>query len=133
MQRLFFTLIVVLGLSSVGFCESDCKTLLKSLQPSQTDSPPLNLKKAQELAEEFVSRPIASEVLADPGVEMAMEHARELDQLGALPFGQTNTKVQIVAEAIEEALLARGMSTEQAKKASQGWTRAMQKNGVLPD
>jgi hypothetical protein len=120
MQTKLFMLLFVFFHCGLGFSEPDCGKLLKSLYQSALTARTLNLKKAQELAEEFVSRPIASEVLADPGVEMALEHS--------LGSGDS----QLVPEAIEEALLARGMSPGQAKKAAQGWTRAMQESKILP-
>lgn len=78
-------------------------------------SVPLDLKKAQELAEDFVNRNIASEVLTDPGVEMALSEKRG------------------VREAIEEALLARGMSPGQARKAASGWVVEMKKAKLVED
>lgn len=130
LKRYFISLCVAFFPIS-AFSQTACDNALKSLVPGLVKPVSLDLKKAQELAEPFVNRKIASEVLADPGVEMAMEHISELDQLGALPFGQKEDKRQMVAEAIEEALLARGMSQAQAKKAANGWTKAMLDEGVL--
>lgn len=130
MHKQWFHILCVITFSVPAFSANECNQVLKSLGfPGASFS--LNLKKAQELAEPFVNRKIASEVLADPSVEMAMEHASELDQLGSLPFGQKEDKFLLVSEAIEEALLARGMSAGQAKKAATGWTKAMSEADVF--
>jgi len=97
----------------------------------QKENAPVNLKRAQEVAEEFVNRKIASEVLTDPGVEAAMEYVPAADKNGALPMNSKTEKMEMISEAIEEALLARGMSPGQAKKAAEGWTKAMAKEGVF--
>ncbi|NBT58752.1 hypothetical protein EBT16_08220 [bacterium] len=85
---------------SFGVAEAQCKNILSKLTGPLPGEVQVNLKRAQELAEDFVNRKVASEVLTDPGVEAAMEESHG------------------VAEAIEDALLARGMSAGQAKKAS---------------
>lgn len=109
------------------FGEAERPSQKQSIAPSDQ----VDLKKAQELAEEFVNRKVASEVLADPGVESAMEYTPTSDRNGALPMNSKTEKIEMVSEAIEEALLARGMSPGQAKKAAEGWTKAMQESGVF--
>jgi len=106
-------IIVFNALWSFGVLQASCENILQKLHPQLPGDVQLNLKRAQELAEDFVNRKVASEVLADPGVELAMEESHG------------------VAEAIEEALLARGMSPGQAKKASEGWTSAMKSDGIF--
>lgn len=96
-----------------------------------SSSAQVNLKRAQELAEEFVNRKVASEVLTDPGVEAALEYTATADKNGALPMNSKTEKFEMVSEAIEEALLARGMSPGQAKKAAEGWTKVMQSEGIF--
>ena len=110
MKKTLFVLFVML---SSGFAEASCENILQKLHPQLPGDVRLNLKRAQELAEDFVNRKVASEVLADPGVELAMEESHG------------------VAEAIEDALLSRGMSSLQAKKASEGWTSAMKSDGIF--
>lgn len=108
--------VVVFGFntSSLNAAANPCKSVYSKLG-AYGISVPLDLKKAQELAEDFVNRNIASEVLTDPGVEMALSEKRG------------------VREAIEEALLARGMSPGQAKKASTGWVLEMKKVKLVED
>jgi tRNA(Ile2) C34 agmatinyltransferase TiaS len=110
MKKNLFVLCVIL---SGSFAEASCENILQKLHTQLPGDVQLNLKRAQELAEDFVNRKVASEVLTDPGVELAMEESHG------------------VAEAIEEALLSRGMSPGQAKKASEGWTSAMKSDGIF--
>jgi hypothetical protein len=106
-------LFVLFAMLSSGFAEASCENILQKLHTQLPGDVQLNLKRAQELAEDFVNRKVASEVLTDPGVELAMEESHG------------------VAEVIEEALLSRGMSPGQAKKASEGWTSAMTSDGIF--
>lgn len=106
-------ILLVLGWAPAGLTQSSCDPLLKKLDSPWVEKNPINLKRAQELAEDFVNRKIASEVLTDPGVEAALEEGSG------------------VSEAIEDALLARGMSTGQAKKAAEGWTKALKNDGII--
>ena len=110
MKKNLFVLCVFL---TGSFAEASCENILQKLHPQLPGDVQLNLKRAQELAEDFVNRKVASEVLTDPGVELAMEESHG------------------VAEAIEDALRARGMSSLQAKKASEGWTSAMKSDGIF--
>ncbi|MFM8268897.1 MAG: hypothetical protein ACKN9V_01820 [Pseudomonadota bacterium] len=107
--------IILLSLvtASLGFSDPSCKSLLGKLSTLAIEKAPVNLKRAQELAEDFVNRKVASEVLTDPGVEAALEEGTG------------------VSEAIEDALLARGMSPGQAKKAAQGWSKSMKSEGII--
>lgn len=107
------TLLLGFAVLSGALAQASCENILQKLHPQLPGDVQLNLKRAQELAEDFVNRKVASEVLTDPSVELAMEESHG------------------VAEAIEDALLARGMSSLQAKKASEGWTRVMESNGVI--
>ena len=131
MFKILFLFSLVFSLGKGG-AETGCGSILAKLHSGSTEPRPVNLKKAQEIAEDYVNRKIASEVLTDPGVELAFEHAVEMDQLGTLPFGVKQQQEELISEAIEEALLARGMSPGQAQKAAKGWTKAMLKEGILP-
>lgn len=107
-------------MTPAGSAFASCTQLFRNLTVHAQEPVTINLKRAQEVAEDFVNRKIASEVLTDPGVEAAISDSVSI---------KMNEKA--VAEAIEEALLARGMSVGQAKKAAQGWTQAMKAEGLL--
>jgi len=100
--------------------------------PRNPNATPVNLKRAQELAESHVNRKVASEVLTDPGVEAALQDAHAIEKSG-VPFAWKREKFEVASEALEEALLARGMSPGQAKKAAREWTKDMMREGVLGD
>jgi len=112
---LVFAALTVFGLRASPLAAANpCKNIYSKLGAYGT-SALLDLKKVQELAEDFVSRKTASEVLTDPAVEMALSEKRG------------------VKEAIEEALLARGMSPGQARNAATGWVLEMKKAELVED
>lgn len=128
----FFVLFSFVFVTGEALANAGCGSILTKLHSGSSEPRAVNLKKAQEVAEDYVNRKIASEVLTDPGVELAFEHAGEMDQLGTLPFGVKQQQEDLISEAIEEALLARGMSPGQAQRAAKGWTKAMLREGILP-
>ncbi|NBV51366.1 hypothetical protein EBR78_09155 [bacterium] len=119
MPNYLMILLVSLYASSYSLAGTHCETAFKQLQRALSPVS-VNLKRAQELAEPFVNRKIASEVLTDRGVEAALQDSVSVKR-----------DERAVAEAIEDALLARGMSEGQAKKAAKGWTEALKSQWLI--